>query len=312
MKMQFAVLALLCTTLVKGQDYGNQGSDWTVATNADWKCLDVLSLMQSPISNIVTTTTRPAGTLAIHSVTGEDNFTVSQTLNRSIKVVVTGSEDKLTTVVTTTTTTTTTEYILDYYEIRSMSEHKLAGDQKQMEIQMAFKNTAGSYVVLAHLLEPAVGDATTHDIPMLDVVGAESRLNITSVASFTSTDIKYDYLGQGETAMQALSAKIFTYSGSWTYPPCEEGVTWYVAGSAIPVAATKLDAVRAKVLYTGSLGNYRGDTDLAAHQTDLALSEYAEYTYTESTHSTGGAFSLLVSSRMAVVLAAVVSLVASA
>jgi carbonic anhydrase/phosphoserine phosphatase len=105
------------------------------------------------------------------------------------------------------------QFALEQFHVHTPSEHTIDGKSFDMEIHFVHKSEAGQVVVVAVLVE-AVNEGGL-DIPSYTLPDQTGEL-----IEYSGRKNPSDYLPK--------SREYFTYDGSFTTPPCTEGVKWIV------------------------------------------------------------------------------------
>lgn len=142
-------------------------------------------------------------------------------------------------------------YLLSELDMASPSEHAIAGQRADLELQFVHATAAGApaqarYMVVSALLRVAPISAPA-------IAGLAARLEGAEAQGFEGGAVALDLqglamavLGQTE-AVQASATNAqsyFQYQGSFTSSPCSEGVTWIVTKNAVAVSQADLTILR--------------------------------------------------------------------
>jgi carbonic anhydrase len=117
-------------------------------------------------------------------------------------------------------------YQLQQFHFHRPSEERIAGRQSAMVVHLVHKDGEGHPAVLAVLLEPgaaqSVIQAVWNNLPLEKGQELAARVRIDPA--------------------QLLPAErgYFTYMGSFTTPPCSEGVLWMVMKNPVPISPEQL------------------------------------------------------------------------
>jgi carbonic anhydrase len=139
--------------------------------------------------------------------------------------------------------------------MHSSAEHALAGALAQAEVHLVHVNAADSseVLVLAVLLQSQPAGSVDNVVitPLFDKLAAATG--------------GPPFAGDNSAACNPYSLlppspEYFIYSGSFTTPPCTEGVTWVVLSQLVGFAATQLQQFRSGVAKApGSLVDAQGN-----------------------------------------------------
>jgi carbonic anhydrase len=121
-------------------------------------------------------------------------------------------------------------YALEQFHVHLPSEHTIDGEHTDMEIHFVHKSETGEVAVVAVLVN--AGSENPVDVPPIRVsaeVGEET--------------VAFD--GHRNPAELIPSDRAYvTYSGSFTTPPCTEGVRWFVMTTPIEARSQSLEELR--------------------------------------------------------------------
>jgi len=135
------------------------------------------------------------------------------------------------------------EYELLQINFHAPSEHKIDGQFSKMEIQFFHATPSGKLAI--------VGVLVTINVKGKDNPEFQKILDIANGVGSLSSTIKPAKL------LPSNKKSFYTYAGSFTTPPCTEGVDWYVLRYPLEVSATQVTAFQQ--LY---FGNVRTTQDL--------------------------------------------------
>ena len=123
-------------------------------------------------------------------------------------------------------------YELAQFHFHAPSEHTVDGKHAAMEMHLVHKNEAGDVAVLGVLIEegdvdnPAFADVWRY-LPSDEMRATTSEMKIQP------------------TAMLPADRSAYEYVGSFTTPPCTEGVKWIVLRTPALLSSNQIDAFRA-------------------------------------------------------------------
>lgn len=121
-------------------------------------------------------------------------------------------------------------YTLLQFHFHAPSEHAIGGRTAELEVHLVHRAADGEYAVLGVMMVAGRHSAAFQDI--LDAVPEHH--------SVTGTN-----LGTDATAFLPPALTHYEYQGSFTTPPCTEGVRWLVLATPIEVSAEQVAAFRA-------------------------------------------------------------------
>merc|ERR1719361_2668023 len=121
------------------------------------------------------------------------------------------------------------------FHIHTGSEHTVNGVRPDIEFHFVHQNDDGGYGVIGIMCNP--GDSDLAFWSELDT-SLTSATAIDANSLFNSVDM----------------TKYFTYDGSFTTPPCTEGVEWVVIADICTIPTTLLSKITG---YSSMNGNYR-------------------------------------------------------
>eukprot|EP00286_Rhodomonas_abbreviata_P006805 CAMPEP_0181325138 /NCGR_PEP_ID=MMETSP1101-20121128/20755_1 /TAXON_ID=46948 /ORGANISM="Rhodomonas abbreviata, Strain Caron Lab Isolate" /LENGTH=421 /DNA_ID=CAMNT_0023433405 /DNA_START=6 /DNA_END=1271 /DNA_ORIENTATION=- len=146
-----------------------------------------------------------------------------------------------------------TTYALQQFHMHTPSEHKVAG--KHFDMEMHFVHSAevdGQTKLAVVAVFFQTGDSTPSEIKKL--LGTLPQVTDTPQAHVDDFEFKglaqAVLVGSVPSKLEAADAFVpnfknyFKYGGSFTTPPCTEGVTWVVFKNAVNIEAADLQAVQ--------------------------------------------------------------------
>lgn len=124
------------------------------------------------------------------------------------------------------------KYFLRYFEFHHPSEHLVKGKNHSLEMQIAHKSEDEQWLILSFFLE--VGDHNKNFQEIVDFIAnkklKESKINLNKIIN--------------------KSDLVFFYDGSFTTPPCTEGVKWYVFKAPIFISKEQMNLIITKAIFS--------------------------------------------------------------
>ena len=121
------------------------------------------------------------------------------------------------------------EYELLQFHFHTPSEHAVDGELLPMEVHLVHRSAEGHFLVLGLVFEEGAAD------PVIDEFAADIPLHMGE--SHKGTRIHAGELISGEQSW-------YHYPGSFTTPPCTEGVKWFVATKPRTASAGQIERFR--------------------------------------------------------------------
>ena len=125
------------------------------------------------------------------------------------------------------------KYLLKHLEFHHPSEHLVDGEPYSLEMQILHKSDDEQWLILAIFLE----------------VGKENQ-SFEKFISFFSSKEKEGKISLAKIAKE--NDQTFFYDGSFTTPPCKEGVKWYVMKTPIFVSKEQMQSLMKASIFTKS------------------------------------------------------------
>ncbi len=117
-------------------------------------------------------------------------------------------------------------YNLLQFHFHALSEHTLAGNHSSMEMHLVHQSDDGNFAVVGVMLNP--GSENAAYTPVWDNVPAqESEAETISGVTVNAADLLPHDRGY------------YRYNGSFTTPPCTEGVKWFVMSTPVELSAAQ-------------------------------------------------------------------------
>ena len=139
-----------------------------------------------------------------------------------------------------------TEEAFDLVQIHfhSPSEHTVDGKHFSLEGHMVHQSsTTGAYAVLGILFDNTAAD---------DDEGAVTK----------AIDTMWDYMSEEDTdtseeinlynTFMSNTSGFYNYNGSFTTPPCTEGVSWFIQAEVLPLRSTQIETFWNHIGYPGN------------------------------------------------------------
>jgi len=161
------------------------------------------------------------------------------------------------------------KYNFEHLALHTRSEHTVNGKQYDMELQFYHKSDGGEYAAISVLCSR---------MPLTEPNGIFKALR-TATAEGKTVDI-------GGFFASLDSSRYFSYPGSITVPPCDEGVTWLVLSTVCSLPEDFWQYVSA---LPGMVDNYRGPQDAGSREvTTKAAALQAHWHYPADNAVWGG------------------------
>ncbi len=116
------------------------------------------------------------------------------------------------------------KYFLRYLEFHHPSEHLVKSKPHSMELEIIHKSEDEQFLILGIFLE--LGKENVKFDKLIDLLSDKN-----SETNFDLSQIVKD------------NDKMFFYDGSFTTPPCKEGVKWYVMQKPIEISKGQMDKI---------------------------------------------------------------------
>jgi carbonic anhydrase len=148
------------------------------------------------------------------------------------------------------------EYRLVRFQFHAPSEHTVAGQSYEAELQLVHRSAAGELAVVAILLEPS-GLPSPLITQVIDRVPGKAGQEVEFDEGLSPLQLFLEF----EAPPRGVVERYYTYPGSLTMPPCTEGVRWMVLEDILvirPNAVRRLgELIGGFPGYDGSEGNNR-------------------------------------------------------
>ncbi|MCK4938540.1 MAG: carbonic anhydrase family protein [Methanosarcinales archaeon] len=120
-----------------------------------------------------------------------------------------------------------------------LSENTIMGEHSDMEMHLVHQSDDGEYAVVGVMMEP--GSENSAYAPIWEHMPAE----VGDVETISGVNVSaVELLPENRT--------YYRFDGSFTTPPCTEGVKWFLMGTPVELSTEQIDAF--KVIYSN---NYR-------------------------------------------------------
>ena len=119
-------------------------------------------------------------------------------------------------------------YKLLQFHFHASSEHTINGSHSDMELHLVHKNDNGEYAVIGVMLEPGTENiAYSQILKNLPKDKDESRvINTIDINAINLLPVNKSY---------------YRYNGSFTTPPCTEGVKWFVISNPVKLSKEQIE-----------------------------------------------------------------------
>lgn len=129
------------------------------------------------------------------------------------------------------------EYKLLQYHFHAPSEHTINGEYYDMELHLVHQSDDGEYAVVGVMIK--AGSENENYTPVWEHLPAEEgELQTISGVSVNAIDLLPE------------DKSYYHYMGSFTTPPCTEGVKWFILSTPVELSSEQIDAFRA--IYDGN------------------------------------------------------------
>lgn len=125
------------------------------------------------------------------------------------------------------------KYFLRKFHFHHPSEHLIGSKPHSLELQIYHKSEDEQWLVLAIFLE--VGQKNSEFQKIVELISAKKSEGKIDLKNIVKSD-----------------DKIFYYDGSFTTPPCKEGVKWYVMKTPISISKEQMNAIIKGAIFTKS------------------------------------------------------------
>ncbi len=116
------------------------------------------------------------------------------------------------------------KYFVRYLDFHHPSEHLLNGEQQILEMQILHKSDDEQWLILAIFLEMGKLNSKFDElINFLESKKSEGKIDLRKIVN--------------------MSDQAFFYDGSFTTPPCREGVKWYVMKTPIQISKEQMNRI---------------------------------------------------------------------
>eukprot|EP00282_Hemiselmis_andersenii_P038528 CAMPEP_0169444384 /NCGR_PEP_ID=MMETSP1042-20121227/9869_1 /TAXON_ID=464988 /ORGANISM="Hemiselmis andersenii, Strain CCMP1180" /LENGTH=673 /DNA_ID=CAMNT_0009555693 /DNA_START=12 /DNA_END=2031 /DNA_ORIENTATION=- len=128
---------------------------------------------------------------------------------------------------------------LDRFLVHTPSEHKIDGEAFDVEMQFMQCDADVSYHEIPCIPKMAIavlfkdGGANQKDpdfiVKLMKTMRTIGKTPMENIKGFTFGDVQKD--------LQPVLGDYYSYMGSQTYPPCYQGVEWFVATTVVPISS---------------------------------------------------------------------------
>ena len=123
-----------------------------------------------------------------------------------------------------------TTYKLLQFHFHSLSEHTIAGEHSDMEMHLVHQSDEGEYAVVGVMMDEGTEENDEY-AEMWDYLPAEKG----EVETIEDVTVNAVDLLPGVRSY-------YRYDGSFTTPPCTEGVNWFLMDTPVELSTTQIDA----------------------------------------------------------------------
>ena len=125
------------------------------------------------------------------------------------------------------------KYHLRYLSFNHPSEHLVKGQAHSLEMQIAHKSEDEQWLILSVFLE----------------VGKENE-NFRKLIGFLTSKDEVEKINLKKIINK--KDKVFFYTGSFTTPPCHEGVKWYVMKTPLKISKTQMNKIIKSAIFSAT------------------------------------------------------------
>lgn len=134
------------------------------------------------------------------------------------------------------------KFYTKYIEFHHPSEHKINSESQSMEMQIYHKSNDEQWLVLSYFLELNLAKISQNN------VNYDSLINFLNLPKKTNeNEYKIDLKN-----LISNSLNYFFYEGSFTTPPCKEGVKWYVFKEPIYLTKNQINQIIKLAIFSKS------------------------------------------------------------
>jgi len=129
------------------------------------------------------------------------------------------------------------KYYIRWIGFNHPSEHLINSNRHSLEMQIYFKSDDEQWLVFAQFLE-------------IDLKNDKDNKKIQNIIDLITSKEK-----EGKANLSGIlhkKIKTFYYDGSFTTPPCKEGVKWYVIKDPIYISKQQMNAIIKNAIFTSS------------------------------------------------------------
>ena len=132
------------------------------------------------------------------------------------------------------------EYEMKQFHFHAPSEHTFGGALRDMEVHMVHQAADGTYLVLGVTFIASPNGASNFLNSFWDLIPGLDYSNGGAVTADQTTIREVDM-----SDLLPASKYFFNYNGSFTTPPCTEGVKWVVLKNPVAIEGEDVDALKA-------------------------------------------------------------------
>ena len=125
------------------------------------------------------------------------------------------------------------KYFIRYLEFHHPSEHLIKGEAHSLELQIYHKSEDEQWLVLTKFLE--IGKKNSEFEQFLELILSEKKegkINLSKIIK--------------------KNEELFFYDGSFTTPPCKEGVKWYISKTPLEVSKEQMNQIIKLIIFAKS------------------------------------------------------------
>jgi carbonic anhydrase len=154
-------------------------------------------------------------------------------------------------------------YQLAQYHFHTPSEHRIDTEYYPMEVHFVFQNEAEELAVIGFMIEVASSTDSTSNV----IVASLKNVNEVPNGGDDTTTPALNFSGLED---HISNSDVFTYDGSLTTPPCDEGVIFNIVAQPIYIDVATFRSVKKVVKYNSRYTqNAPGQINLLENARDI-------------------------------------------